>query len=62
MAGPGAGEARITLEAGSSRFVATTRAGKGPVTAERLIEVLPQLSQQMVAILERTKAREERDR
>ncbi|KQX07339.1 MULTISPECIES: hypothetical protein [unclassified Leifsonia] len=60
MAGPGKGEARIIVEAGTSRFVATTRTLKGPVTADTFLEALPRLEEQMAGILARAKVREQR--
>lgn len=60
MAGPGLGEARLTLEAGSSRFVVMARHTKGPVTTTTLQAVLPQLESQMSDVLERALRRAER--
>ncbi len=60
MAGPGANEARITVEAGSARFVSRAPIAKGPITADTLIEAMPKLAATMTEQLIRVKKREEK--
>ncbi|MFC5791988.1 hypothetical protein EDM22_12280 [Agromyces tardus] len=59
MAGVGAGEARLTLEAGSSRFVTTVRIARGPVSASTMREALPAAVASIERQLERIQSREE---
>lgn len=60
--GVGVGEVRLTIEAGeSTRFLVRGLLGKGPVSADRLIEVLPRLTADLTAVLKRKKEREARE-
>lgn len=59
MAGPGPGEIRLTIEAGSSRFVTRSAPGRRDVTAGGLAAVLPSLVSDLTGQLERAQDREQ---
>ena len=58
----GAGEARLTLEAGSSRLATTVRLPRGPVTSSSMREALPAAVASLERQLDRIQDREEQPR
>jgi hypothetical protein len=61
MAGPGVGNARITVDIGNGypRFVARVQTGSRPATAATLLEALPGLTAAIERELEVAAAREQ---
>ncbi|GAA4053791.1 hypothetical protein [Agromyces indicus] len=56
--GVGAGEARLTLEAGSSRLTTTVRVARGPVSATSMRDALPKAVESLERQLARIEQRE----